>query len=64
MIGRVEVNPKTQERRIRFIGNDNIIAKTRVSGVEEFEEPELGKLFAKINKTTKKETKKEKGEKE
>ena len=65
MIGRVEVNPKTQERRIRFMGNDDIIAKTRIAGVGEFENPDLGALFEKINGVSKeKKTKKEKGGKE
>jgi len=48
MVARLEVNPKTEERRLRFVGNDYVIAKTRLSWIGPYEPANLKKLFTKI----------------
>lgn len=51
MVGRLEINDKTGERRIRFKGAENITAKTRVAGVDDFESTDLSVVFSKIKET-------------
>ena len=48
MVGRIEINDKTNERRIRFKGAENITAKTRVAGILDYEGTDLNVIFNKI----------------
>ena len=48
MVGRIEINDKTGERRIRFKGAENITAKTRVAGINDYEGTDLNAIFKKI----------------
>jgi phage nucleotide-binding protein len=47
-VGHLEVYEKTGDRFIRFVGTTKIMAKCQFKGVEEFEEPNLPNILAKI----------------
>jgi phage nucleotide-binding protein len=58
MVARLMIKTETDERFLVFHGNDDYHAKTRISGVEKSELPDLTTLFRKIYSSGKKQPKK------
>lgn len=48
MVAKLEVNPKTGDRRLNFTGSDVQIGKSRIAHINQYEPANLTKLFKKI----------------
>jgi phage nucleotide-binding protein len=48
LVGRLVIDKESGERALLFEGNDHFLAKTRIKGVEQIEQPDLTTLFRKI----------------
>lgn len=49
LVGHLEKYEKTEDRYIRFVGNDKVMAKTQYRGVGKFEPADLDAVFKKVH---------------